>query len=306
MAEFAQTMTTLATPLKFILGAALLGVTASSLAVSLGALRGSAIIGRPFDMGVTAQLSGAEGLAAVCVSADIFFGDSQIPPNRVSIATVAGAKAHEALIRIRTDSAVNEPVVTVLLREGCSQISTRKYLVLADVQTQGATPLSVIGGEAVSPTPATAQPVTDGDSASSAGRDLGAPQAAPPKIPLRKEPLAARAQGSTFAGADSAREAGATQVRPPVSSPRRTASATPQRPRKSARSRLKLDPLDLASERDPVLRASMEMLTIPATDARQRAAAAALWQALNAQPQDVLRNSQRLTSLETDVAKILA
>jgi hypothetical protein len=38
----------------------------------------------------------------------------------------------------------------------------------------------------------------------------------------------------------------------------------------------------------------------------QRAAAAALWQALNAQPQDMARDSQRLKSLEADVAGMLA
>jgi hypothetical protein len=41
-------------------------------------------------------------------------------------------------------------------------------------------------------------------------------------------------------------------------------------------------------------------------DPDQRAAAAARWQALNAQPQDMARDSQRLKSLEADVAGMLA
>jgi hypothetical protein len=44
----------------------------------------------------------------------------------------------------------------------------------------------------------------------------------------------------------------------------------------------------------------------PSTNALQRATAIALWQALNAQPQDILRDTQRLKSLETDVASMLA
>jgi hypothetical protein len=76
--------------------------------------------------------------------------------------------------------------------------------------------------------------------------------------------------------------------------------------RKPSRARLKLDVLDLAAERDPVLRFSSELLTMPSTNAAQRATAIALWQALNAQPQNILRDTQRLKSLETDVASMLA
>lgn len=57
---------------------------------------------------------------------------------------------------------------------------------------------------------------------------------------------------------------------------------------KSSRSRRKLDPLELGAERDPVLRASTELLTLPSSAPQQRASAAALWQAL-----------------ETDVARML-
>ena len=80
---------------------------------------------------------------------------------------------------------------------------------------------------------------------------------------------------------------------------RRPAPAAP-----AARSRLKLDPLDLLIERDPTLRASTEMLTAPAENAQVRAQAAALWRAINAQPQDILRDSQRMQTLEADVKSL--
>ena len=89
------------TILKYILGAMLLGATGSSLAVSLGRMQGATIVGRPFDVTLMAQFDSAEGLAAVCVSADVFFGDAQIPSNRVRIVTAAGARAGDALIRIQ-------------------------------------------------------------------------------------------------------------------------------------------------------------------------------------------------------------
>jgi hypothetical protein len=75
----------------------------------------------------------------------------------------------------------------------------------------------------------------------------------------------------------------------------------PAAPAPAARSRLKLDPLDLLVERDPTLRASTEMLTAPAGNEQARAQAAALWRAINAQPQDILRDTQRMQALEADV-----
>lgn len=306
MAEFLP-MTTAATSIKYMLGAVLLGATGSSLAVSLGAMRGAAVVGRSFDMSLTAQLADAEGLSSVCVSADIFFGDNQLPPGRVSIATVAGVKAHEALIRIRADPAVNEPVVTVLLREGCLQSRTRKYVILADIQTDDAVAASTVDGEVVPSTPVAAQPVT---ARVLGGKDVwqpGIPKAEPSAIIfLRDRPSRLRTQAGPSAKAVHAQLAAAAEPRPARSSSRLAASAAPELARKSARSRLKLDPLDLTSVRDPVLRSSTELLTMPSTVAQQRVAAAALWQALNAQPQEVLRNNLRLKSLETDVEKILA
>ena len=43
------------------------------------------------------------------------------------------------------------------------------------------------------------------------------------------------------------------------------------------------------------------MLTAPAGNEQQRAQAAALWRAINAQPQDILRDTQRMQALEADV-----
>ena len=64
------------------------------------------------------------------------------------------------------------------------------------------------------------------------------------------------------------------------------------------KARLKLEPLDLVMERDPQLKVSAELLSIPAVNQQQRAAANALWRALSAQPQDILREAEKLQSLK--------
>ena len=73
-----------------------------------------------------------------------------------------------------------------------------------------------------------------------------------------------------------------------------------------AKPRLKLEPLDLAVERNPQLKASAELLSMPAANPQERAAASALWRALSAQPQDILRDNEKLQTLENSVGGIQA
>ncbi len=283
---------------KYTLGALLAGVTVSSFAVSLGRLRGAAIVGRSFDVTLTAQLNASEGLSAVCVTADVFFGDSQVPPNRVRVATGPGAGAGEVLIRISTPSTVDEPVVTLLVHEGCAKNSTRKYVLLADVQSDSA---------ATAQAPETVAEVAAGVASQlPVVRDPGGKASLPVRsVPAEPAPAGPRKKSLRPSPAEGQSGPTATPFFLLPSS-RLTARAVPEAVRKSPRSRLKLDPLDLAAERDPVLRSSSELLSSPSTDDQQRAAAAALWQALNAQPQDILRNHQRLKTLEADVVGMLA
>jgi hypothetical protein len=286
--------------LPFVLGALLMAAAANSLALSLGRMRGATLVGRPLDVTLTARLDGTEGLSAACVAADVFFGDSRVAQDKVRVVTSQGVSG-EALIRIRTSSGVDEPVVTLYVHEGCLQKNTRKYVLLAEVAGENASPVPVVGGEVVAAVPLVAQmPAAPGTGSNAARAQAGsfapsspgkAQRARPEKIPPT--------EGSEL------RSAVSIAPLPAAPAVRRAGKPTSE-PAHKPRSRLKLDPIDLAAERDPVLRSSPELLTEPSADAQQRAAAAALWQALNAQPQDMVRDNQRLKSLEADVAGMLA
>ncbi|NMM08783.1 MAG: hypothetical protein HHJ16_00695 [Polaromonas sp.] len=288
--------------LKYLLGAVLLSATTSSLAVSLGRMRGATILSRPLNVTLPVQFNESESRASACVSANVFFGDSQIPPSRVSTVIEAGAKATEALIRIQTTSAVDEPIVTVLVREGCTQNSTRKYVLLPEVSGNNAVQATDTIAEAV----VAVQLAPPRNVARRSGAPAGTVEADPALTSPRRRAFRAKAEANPSASAANdqrARVLALALTIPPV----HPAAKLPREPgQKSLSARLKLDPLDLSAERDPVLRSSFEILTMPSTDTQQRAAAAALWQALNVQPQDVLRDSQRLKFLETEVANILA
>ena len=95
VAEFTPPMTIKKLP-KFVLGAMLVGVTASTFAVSLGRMRGTAIVGRAFDVTLLARLGSGEQLSDLCLTTEIFFGDNLISPARVSTALTAGANARSA------------------------------------------------------------------------------------------------------------------------------------------------------------------------------------------------------------------
>lgn len=301
MAKFAHSMKFAEKSLKYLLGALLMGLAASSLAVSLGRMRGATIVGQPLDLTLSVQLDGSENLSSVCVAADVFFGDSQVSPDKVRTLISQGSSASEALIRIRTTSVVDEPVVTLYAREGCLKKNSRKYVLLAEVLGDNAGPVPSTLPQAVAPQVPNIS--SDRDSRvktgpASAAQANAAAFRAGTASGAKPEPRASGGNAETRANA-----AMASSLAAP---PARKAGKPAQAAARQARSRLQLDPIDLAAERDPVLRSSPELLTPPSTDAQQRAVAAALWQALNAQPQDMLRDGQRLKALESDVAGMLA
>lgn len=264
--------------LKCLLGALLMVLAASTLAASLGRVRGAAIVGGPLDVTLSAQLDGTENPSSVCLSAEVFFGDSQISPDKVRTSISPGAGAGEVLVRIRTTVVLDEPVVTLYAREGCLQKNSRKYVLLAEM----------LGDNSV-PVPSTLAQAAAVAAAGTAAPSLAGTSKAKPQT------RTSTAMASSLA-MPPARTAGKQTPK----------QAPPPAPVRKPGPRLQLAPIDLAAERDPVLRASPELLTLPSADAQQRASAAALWQALNAQPQDMARDSQRLKSLESDVAAMLA
>jgi pilus assembly protein FimV len=105
----------------------------------------------------------------------------------------------------------------------------------------------------------------------------------PKSVPAQSSVVAEVDAGAPKAEGESARRA----LRP-ESVVRRKVTAP------AGRARLKLEPLDLLVERDPTLRPSSELLTPVAENAQARAQAQALWRAINARPEEVLRDQQKL------------
>lgn len=249
---------------------ALLCAATGSAGLTLGRAQSPALVGQPLDLRIQVQFDSSEDAQGACLNAEVFYGDSQVDPARVSVAVDAAVDttARPATVRVSTPVPVNEPVVTVNLRSGCQIRSSKRYTLLADLPT-----------EVVEQQPARAPSRAATPRAEVPA--LAAPVPPPAPVAAPKEPVAA------------------TTLRP-------TAPRKPKPVRAAGRARLKLDPLDLLIEKDPVLRATDELRSQPQEEGPQRADAAALWRALNATPEQILRDEVQAQRAAEDLKALYA
>ncbi|MEO7128024.1 MAG: hypothetical protein ABI040_04030, partial [Rhodoferax sp.] len=104
----------------------------SSHSMTMGPLRGVALVGQPLDVSVPVSLDAAESAASACFDGDVLYGDTRVDAGRVVISAQAPSPDRQIVVRIRSTVAVNEPVVTINLRAGCAQAVARRYVLLAD------------------------------------------------------------------------------------------------------------------------------------------------------------------------------
>ena len=292
----------------------LLLAAASSMAMSLGRHSGATFIGRPLDISVQAVLEAQGDVSSLCLEADVFYADNKLDKSRVGVSIERSPTLpSQALIRIRSAVLVDEPIVTLYVRAGCQPTTERRYVTLSELVPETLsdrntlTPMPALAPSAASirpgvvPPPNTAAPGSSGSqvSAPQAARSVNLSGARSPGAAAQAVPGNAMPGNVALAPLAQPRTSRTNSQRAPIKAQSSNASA-------SARARLKLEPLDLLIERDPQLKASAELLSIPAADPRERAAASALWQSLSAQPQDILRENEKLQTLENSVRGLQA
>lgn len=286
-------------------GCILLSTAMGGLAATLGRHSGGAVIGRPLDVRVQALLGPGEDVNALCVQSDVFYGDTQVAPSAVRTIPQKSAPDAEASLRIQSSVPVDEPIVTLYVRAGCTAPFSRRYVLLADLITeqQSAAPVaasaaSVASGGGTPLAPRTL-PSASTFAASSATGAAAVPSTTP--APSASETGAVAPVAPSAARAPAA-QAPVASAKPAIRKPAKPVSVV-RKPAEPQAPRLELDPVDvsLALDRDPVLRMSLSMLSEPAASDQERAAAARLWKAINASPEDILRDNQKLDELEAEV-----
>lgn len=276
-------------------------VALGASALSLGSGRGAVVIGSPVDLSFDIQPDQGSDVASSCIGATLVAGDTPVSPARVRVTPQAESAGRAASVRVQTSSVVDEPVLTVTLTAGCSGKVTRSYTFLAD--PPGRVPPVVAGQLPVVP-PALA-----------GGIGAGASGLANASSPSDRAAGSAPVRGAAEAPARSA------PARATSAAPRAASAPAPAAPRTNARvmagaqapapaaagPRLVLEPLDLWLESPVALRATTQLLSTPADDSSPlRAEAAAAWKALNATPESLAQDAERLRVLEAEAKSVKA
>ncbi len=311
---------------RCLVGAVLVCAAIASSALTLGRMRGVALLGQPLDVSVVVQPGAGEDVSGLCFEADVFYGETRIDPSRFRVKLEAASAAQNPGVRISASAPVDEPVVTVNLRAGCNQKISRRYVLLAD-QVSDVFPATTSTTPA---TPATTSamtsqdaPAVSGPGAISAQTPRSSSQArlaqnrsagpAPTRAPkaVRSAPTASAAQPRAFRPNFDLGNPGVTAARQGAGQPtnlgaNQSQSRTQRQAPKTGKPLLKLDSADFPLEGDMGLRLSQQLNVAAIGNEKLRAEAAALWLAINANPLDILRESQRVKSLESDVASLRA
>ncbi len=288
----------------------LLATAVGSSALSIGRVRGAAWVGQPLDVTVPVRLEAGEDASSLCFEADVFHSDVRVEPRYVRIISESApgtAEGREISVRVRSSVVVDEPVVTVYLKVGCDQKVTRRLVLLAELPTEtssaiAAAPLPTLPVPSmVAPAPAPGLPVPP----VAAPRPVPAPAprladtspspSAPVSRPPRPRPVPAPAAAPAVPAASSDQP----KVARPAAAPAPKAAPAP-----APRARLQLDPAEAPPANDGNLRSATQLSGVPEENEQKRAEAAALWRSINAQPEDVLRDSQRMQEMETTLNAI--
>lgn len=291
-------------------GAALTLASTTSFALGFGRPVSHAVLGESLLLTVPLRLEASEELPTECVGADVLFGDERVSPSAV-VVSLSGTSPTERQLRITTTRLVHEPVVTVHVKAGCAASMTRKFVVLADPPDM--TPPQVASIVTAAPPAVTAAPSAATKSAeppvSSAARVAASVSPSKPAaVPATRQDAPSAASSVTSTAAPRPRAERAAPVRPASSPP---VAATPASP--PATPRLMLDPASADAAVVPELRLSTTMGVSPAVEAAdsaevlaRREAAGALWRAMNAQPEELVAEQQRVRELEQRLAQLNA
>lgn len=270
---------------KATIGLVLAGITLGSTALTLGRARGAAWIGQPLELVVPVQQEAGQASTALCAEADVFYADSKQDAGRVQVRVDAGATPETGQIRVTSSSLIDEPVVTVYLRVGCTAKTTRRFVLLADFPSEPAAANAPVQRMAEAPAPV---PLVTAPAAVSAPVAV-APLAAPAETATPSDTKASETPASSVKAPQAPSPAKASPKPAPKKAvkPAPTKSEAPKAevPKAAAsnRPRLKLDPIENLSERIKTLEATTTAVPL----------------------EEMVKDSQRIQQLQGDIKTLL-
>jgi pilus assembly protein FimV len=303
-------------------GMALMSASGSGHALGFGRPFSRAVLGDTLSVTVPLRLDAGEEISDECLAADVFFGDDKVLASAIRTVVQTG-EGGERVLKVSTTALINEPVVTVYLAAGCKARMTRKFVAFADPpgivmpSVEEATPanVAVIDERAEKPARGAGSRRASARGASASAKSARAGGGSRPDL------SGVEASGSSDTPTMSAR---AARILPTDQSDASDGSAgsrsalrsastlAPARAEEGGGGRLVLDsaPTDLPALTDLRMTSSLGVMLqaddqSPEVLARRRTAAA-LWQALNATPEEMARDRQRLSELEQRLTQLTA
>jgi pilus assembly protein FimV len=234
---------------------------------------GGVVLGKPLDLSVKVSRSPQEEFDGLCAQVDVLFGETLQGAGRVIVATEPAASGNEFTLRVRSSGMVDEPIVSLAVQVGCKQIVSRRFVLLSELPAEVRTP---------SPAPVLAVPYI-------------APQRPVPVVlPATDQAV----DEATARPVVTEKPVSVVRKKPPVLAAAPSSATTPV-------ARLRLAPIDLSQDWEPVLQVSTELLSEPVEDEAKRQEAAVLWRYLNLSPKDMMRlntQEQELAQLKRTMA----
>lgn len=240
----------------------ILGAVIDAHALTLGRMRGAAILSQGLDVSVQVAPDADESVANLCLEADVFYADTRQDPGRVQITAESAAAGQPVNVRIVAGNAIDEPMVTIYLRAGCAQKTSRRYVLLSDVASEPAPAAAQRVAALVVPSvtaPLLSPPAASAPSTAAAQpREAAKATPAALLVPGRVAERARVATGGRPTALARPRPAANTQAK---AAPSRAALAKPaplpspvvvekqQAGRAAGQSRLRLDPVEVLAER---------------------------------------------------------
>lgn len=314
-------------------GMALMSASGVSHGMGFGHASSRAILGDSLRVTVPVRLEAGEELTRECLAADVYLGEDKVAPKVILIDLLPGEGGGDRSVVISSSIAISEPVVTIYLAAGCQSRVTRKIVLFPDPPTLIASPTTT-PVDVADKIESASLPVASNVSAPGALPTALPPVAAPAASPSRKAGRAS-ATAKAHAGSVHGRSSGSAGTLPSMvvadvvgsgaqtggkgTSKSKSAQAETRKRGAAAQAkalnqgdggRLLLDPVDADAMVIPDLRMTPTLGAMAAADENapevkaRRDAAAALWLALNASPEQMARDRDRLQELEQRLSQL--
>jgi hypothetical protein len=239
------------------LGLVLAGTALGSAALTLGRARGAAWIGQPLELVVPVQVDAGQPDGGLCAEADVYHGDSRQDSSKVRVLVSPTDQPDTFSLKISSLALIDEPIVSVYLRAGCAQKSSRKYVLLADFPSDTSGAQSRVTTPTAPTVPMvvpTAIPTGTPASAAGTTASTAAPQPASPALTTKAPEQAAPVVKPKAKEVPT--EPVKVVTKPPVAKkehlvkPNKPAAPRPvAKLESSGKPRLRLDPIETLSER---------------------------------------------------------